>query len=50
MNKAGLLYLVVGSVAAALMGFTGREIATAFRLAAGRAGDGDSRRRSAHFW
>ena len=50
MNKAGLLYLVVGSVAAALMGFTGREIATAFRLAAGRPGTDDDRRKSAYFW
>jgi hypothetical protein len=50
MNKAGLLYLVVGSVAAALMGFTGREIATAFRLAAGRSGPEDDRRKSAYFW
>ncbi len=50
MNKAGMLYLVFGSVAAALMGFTGREIATAFRLAAGRPGPDDDRRKSAYFW
>jgi hypothetical protein len=50
MNKAGLLYLVFGSVAAALMGFTVPEIAAAFRQAAGRAGTDASRRRSAHFW
>jgi len=50
MNKAGLLYLFIGSVAAALMGFTGREIATAFRLAAGRPGPDDDRRKSAYFW
>jgi len=50
MNKAGLFYLVFGSVAAALMGFTGREIATAFRQAAGAAGTGESLDKSAHFW
>lgn len=50
MNKAGLFYLVSGSIAAALMGFTGREIATAFRQAAGAAGTGESLRKSAHFW
>jgi len=50
MNKAGLFYLVFGSVAAALMGFTGREIARAFRQAAGRNGDAESLRKSAYFW
>ena len=50
MNKAGLLYLVFGSVAAAFMGFTGREIGTAFRQAAGVAGTGESLGESAHFW
>lgn len=50
-NKAGLLYLVLGSVAAALMGFTGREIGTAFRQAAGVAGAGQGGlSKSAHFW
>jgi len=50
MNKAGLLYLVFGSVATALMGFTGREIVTAFRQAAGVAGAEESLSKSAHFW
>jgi hypothetical protein len=50
MNEAGLLYLVFGSVAAALMGFTGPEIATAFKQAAGAAGSGESLKKSAHFW
>ena len=50
MNKAGLLYLVSGSVAAALMGFTAREIGTAFRQAAGVVGTGESLSKSAHFW
>jgi flagellar motor component MotA len=50
MNEAGLFYLVFGSIAAALMGFTGREIATAFKQAAGRAGDTESFGRSAYFW
>jgi hypothetical protein len=50
MNKAGLFYLMFGSIAAALMGFTGREIAAAFRQAAGRTGTKDDRRKSAYFW
>jgi hypothetical protein len=50
MNRAGLFYLVFVSIAAALMGFTGREIGTAFRQAAGAAGTEESRRKSAHFW
>jgi hypothetical protein len=49
-NKAGLLYLVIGSVAAAFMGFTGREIGAAFRQAAGIAGTGGGLSKSAHFW
>ena len=50
MNKAGLFYLMFGSIAAALMGFTMREIAAAFRQAAGRSGSEDDRRKSAYFW
>ena len=50
LNRAGLFYLVFGTVAAALMGFTGREIATAIRLAAGRSGNDGSLARSAYFW
>lgn len=50
MNKAGLFYLVAGSVAAALMGFTWREIAAAFRQAAGRPGTEDDPRKAAGFW
>jgi hypothetical protein len=50
MNKAGLLYLLFGSAAACLMGFTGREIAAAFGHAAGRDGSPDSLARSAYFW
>jgi hypothetical protein len=50
MNRAGLFYLAAGSVAAALMGFTGREIATAFRHAAGKCESKAARRRSAYFW
>src|SRR5512137_813677 len=50
MNTAGIFYLVFGSVAAALMGFTGREIAAAFGAAFGRAADGASLGRSAYFW
>jgi hypothetical protein len=50
LNRAGLLYIVFGSVAAAFMGFTGREIGTAFRHAAGRAGVAADLKRSAYFW
>jgi len=50
MNKAGLFYLVSGSVAAALMGFSGREIGAAFRSAAGRPGQATELGRAAHFW
>lgn len=50
MNKAGFFYLVSGSVAAALMGFSGREIGAAFRSAAGRPGPAAELRRAAHFW
>mgnify|MGYP001581083194 CR=1 FL=1 len=50
LNKAGLFYLAFGSVAAALMGFTGREIAAAFRLAAGQAGDESALGKAAYFW
>jgi hypothetical protein len=50
MNAAGLFYLVFGSIAAALMGFTGREIATAFRQAAGGTTEMESLGKSAYFW
>ena len=50
MNKAGLFYLVSGSVAAALMGFSIREIGAAFRAAAGRPGTDAELLRAAHFW
>jgi hypothetical protein len=50
MNTAGLFYIVFGSIAAALMGFTGREIAAAFRHAAGSAADTVSLQKSAYFW
>jgi hypothetical protein len=50
MNRAGLFFLLGGSVAVAFMGFTGREIGTAFRQAAGQDGDEKSLGRSAYFW
>ena len=50
LNQAGIFYLFFGSVAAALMGFTGREIAAAIGAAFGRPGDGMSLGRSAYFW
>ncbi len=49
-NRAGLLYLVFGSVAAAFMGFTRQQIGAAFRHAAGRGGGPDELARSAYFW
>jgi hypothetical protein len=49
-NRAGLLYLVFGSVAAAFMGFTRHEIGAAFRHAAGRGGGPEELARSAYFW
>ena len=49
-NRAGLLYLVFGSVAAAFMGFTRREIGAAFRHAAGRGGGPGELARSAYLW
>ena len=50
MNTVGLLFLVFGCAAAALMGFEIREIGAAFRLAAGRPGTAVERRRSVYFW
>ena len=50
MNRAGLFFLVFGSIAAALMGFTGKEVAEAFRQAAGRGRDTESLEKSAYFW
>lgn len=49
-DRAGLLYLAVGSVAAAFMGFTRQEIGAAFRCAAGRGGGAGELSRSAYFW
>jgi hypothetical protein len=50
MHRAGLVYLVLGSVAVALMGFSGREMGAAFRFAAGRQGPAAESRRAAVFW
>ena len=50
MHRAGGLYLVLGSIAAALMGFSTREIGAAFRAAAGRPASRDASRRAAYFW
>lgn len=49
-HKAGLFFLLGGCAAAALMGFSLREIDAAFRHAAGRPGTRGEIRRSAHFW
>jgi hypothetical protein len=49
-NKAGLFYLVFGSVAVAFMGFSRQEIGAAFRHASGSTGPDECLKRSAHFW
>ncbi len=49
-NRAGLLFVLSGTAAACLMGFTGREIASAFGHAAGRGGSAAALARSAYFW
>jgi hypothetical protein len=50
-HGAGLYYLVCGTIAAAFMGFSGREIAAAFRFAAGRyPGTVGELKRAAYFW
>jgi hypothetical protein len=49
-NGAGLLFLLAGSAAAALMSFRPREIVAACRHAAGGAGSIEDLRRSAHVW
>lgn len=50
LNGAGLLFLLLGSAAAALMSFSPREIGAAFRHAAGGPGSVTDLRRSAHVW
>lgn len=50
MNTIGLLFLIFGGAAAALMGFQPREIGLSIRLAGGRPGTDGERRRSAYFW
>ena len=50
MDTAGLLFVIIGSVAAALLGFSRREIGAAFRHAAGSAGTRGDLKHSAHFW
>jgi hypothetical protein len=49
-NTVGLFYLVFGTIAVVFMGFSRREIAAAFRQAAGRPGPPEELRRSAYFW
>jgi hypothetical protein len=49
-NTAGLFYLVFGSAAVALMGFSRREIGNAFRHAAGFVGSSREMKRAAYFW
>jgi hypothetical protein len=50
MNGMGLLYILFGSAAAALMGFSGGEIGTAFRQAAGAVPAEGGSAGSAYFW
>jgi hypothetical protein len=50
MHTAGLLFVIVGSVAAALLGFSRREIGAAFRHAAGSDGNRGDLKHAAHFW
>jgi len=50
MHRAGFFYLVLGSVAVALMGFSGREIGAAFRSATGRPVPGEASKKAALFW
>jgi hypothetical protein len=49
-HRAGLSYIGLGSVALALMGFSGREIGSAFRAAAGRPMPAAASRKAAVFW
>ncbi len=49
-NRAGLLFIVFGTIAATFMGFTGRETVTALRHAAGAGGTAAERGKAAHFW
>jgi hypothetical protein len=50
LNKAGLIFLLLGAVAAILTGFSRREIFDAFRHAAGRSAPPTDLERSAYFW
>lgn len=50
MNRAGLSFLLFGTVAAAFMGFSRREMGAAFRHAAGRGGPREDLKRAAYFW
>jgi len=49
-NKAGLFFLLLGTAASVLTGFSRIEIGAAFRLAAGRPGLPVDLKRAAYFW
>lgn len=49
-NPAGLFFLLIGTGASVLMGFSRNEIAAAFRHAAGRPGPPDEAKRASYFW
>jgi hypothetical protein len=50
MNRAGLLFLLLGIAASVLTGFSRTEIGAAFRYAAGRPGPPEDRIRTARVW
>jgi len=50
MNRAGLLFLLLGVLASLFMGFSRQEIFAAFRHAFGRSGSAEDRKRAAYFW
>jgi len=50
LNKAGLVFLFLATVASVLTGFSVREIGAAFRHAAGRPGQPEELKRAAYFW
>lgn len=50
MNRAGLLFLLLGALASIFLGFSRQEIFAAVRLAFGRPGSAEDRKRAAYFW
>ncbi len=50
LSAPGLVYMLLGCAAMALMGFSASEIGLAFKHAAGRAGAREELQKSAYFW